>query len=125
MTIYEQTGWVRPAPKAICQDIAILEKITVFAYDLKHHGFLDYVMARTGIKLASAACGLERMLALDAMSEGEYLKQPECCEALKPLGATKGYRYTPGEIVSNMAIRNLRKAQIQDCWEVFIDVYIP
>lgn len=47
-TIHEQTGWERPHPETICQDIGALEQVTEYDYDMQNADFVKYVKRRTG-----------------------------------------------------------------------------
>ena len=45
-TITQQTGWKRPHPQMLLQDIDLLQKITSFDYDLLDPDFVEYAHAR-------------------------------------------------------------------------------
>ena len=47
-TIEEQTGWKRPAPLAICQEVEILLKVYEYSFDIHDKKFLKYITQRTG-----------------------------------------------------------------------------
>lgn len=46
LTIREQTGWCRPAPQALCQDMAALLKVHTFSYYLDNVDFQEYCKKR-------------------------------------------------------------------------------
>ena len=45
-SIEQQTGWRRPHPQMILQDIDLLQKVTTFDYDLLDPDFVKYAHAR-------------------------------------------------------------------------------
>lgn len=49
--IENQTGWKRPYPKMVCQDLLILKKINKFDFDVSNIDFIKYFIRRTGINL--------------------------------------------------------------------------
>lgn len=54
-SILDQTGWIRPYPKSICQETDVLLSINSFDYDLLNEDFRRYFTARTGI-VVTAKC---------------------------------------------------------------------
>lgn len=55
VTVYQQTGHRRRAPRAIIQDKTVLDKMTVLDFDLDRPGFREYVLARRGLKFQDRA----------------------------------------------------------------------
>ena len=107
------TNWERPHPQAICQDVATLERVTVFEYDLTDELFLNYLRLRIGTDPRDAGCGVERYRELDAMTVEEYINADEFRFSIER------YEFTDREILSGIQTRQIRKAKFQDCWEIY------
>lgn len=113
-SIYEQTGWVRPYPKMICQEIEILEALHEYDFDLSDEDFLAYLKSRTGI-MPFACCNreLKNFFLTDNGAEQWILESPE-------------YKFLDGTMVPfgkdrevKVRIIKIQKGKIQDCWELF------
>jgi hypothetical protein len=62
-SIEQQTGWKRPYPQTICQELDVLERVTQFDYDLGDVAFQRFIQSRCGIYLAAPKNeGLEAVL---------------------------------------------------------------
>lgn len=91
MTIFEQTGWKRSHPQQICQEIDVLERVSVFTFDPFNEDFLDYVKSRTG---------------------GDWRKATGGQQKFKELLADETYQ-GPGRFFHYI------RAKHQDCWELY------
>ena len=69
-TVYEQTGWKRPYPETICQDLDAQLKITEYDYDMMNPEFVAYVKARIGYCLV-----VGDFLASDAKEDDDQWKK--------------------------------------------------
>ena len=113
-TISEQTGWERPYPYQICQDIKILKKITEFCFDLSNKEFLSYIAGRLGYVFEGAKLSKEECIdILQNWSDRKFLTSPVLAKSIT------GHVFTPAERKNSLKVHNLKKAAIQDCWELF------
>lgn len=94
-TIREQTGFVRSHPKALCQDLPALLRVTEFDYDLTNEAFVAYFEARTGYVLNDPL-------------HPEYLPR---AIALFANPAVPVDSFNPHWRIT--------RAKLQDCWELF------
>jgi hypothetical protein len=102
-TIKEQTGWVRPHPKAICQNPLILLQVTQFHYDLDNDDFVKYFIGRTGVVIKDYTCP----------RTGNVLPGPECgWEKVKDHWANPTVEIDTVHWI-------LTRAKLQDCWELY------
>lgn len=114
LSIEAQTGWKRPYPLMICQDVTVLYRVFEYSYDLRDVGFLDYCRRRIGSDPRKAECGLERYIELDSMSDDEYRAETEF--------SMYGYRYTAHERDSLVRTRRISKGAYQDAWELYCEL---
>ena len=63
LTIESQTGWNRPFPKVLLQDIELLEKVTDYSFDLNNPDFVKYFIARTGTNILDPDVKLHLVMA--------------------------------------------------------------
>ena len=89
-SLFAQTGWKRPYPKQVCQDWSVLDRITVFSYELTD-AFMDYTKARMGIDLRKCECGFEAAKLIFA-ANAQPRNRADACQ----------------------------KSRFQDLWELFI-----
>lgn len=92
-TIYQQTGWIRPHPQTICQEVSVLEQVTAFDYVLTDD-FVKYFEARTGVRITECECGFQHVV--------DVLANPDVS-----LSETDHWRLT--------------RAKLQDAWELYRD----
>lgn len=130
-SIFEQTGWRRPYPKMILQDVNILLKINKFSFDLCSPGFVEYVKARVGIDYSPGqeirkimirtpgagasfqSSWLNSNLSNHKITKQEYLKSRKKLTGLGFSGKTQK------DLDIDWKIFLIQKAKNQDCWELF------
>lgn len=116
-TIFEQTGWQRPFPQVLCQDLDVLKEVTHYTFDLTDPVFKAYCKARNIFHKA----GLDERYEFTAnihATEAEF-KSNELFQ-FAPWNRGSRYRYTPEQLHSHWQIMRAAKGSIQDCWEIYI-----
>lgn len=119
LSIEAQTGWKRPAPLSICQDIDVLRRVRVYDYDLENEDFLDYARSRIGCDPRNADCGYARAVEFDAMSAEAYRAANRYANFSHPVTG-KRHKYFSVELDAHEICRQIQKAKFQDCWELFL-----
>ena len=109
-TIESQTGWKRPFPKTILQDVDVLLKIHEYSYDLNRVGFHGYFISRTGRGLTVR----EKWLCSIPIESAE-----------RYILTSGGMKYETGDIIpleerpDYVTSHKILRAQLQDCWELY------
>jgi|GEM_PF-2596851 len=111
-TMLQQTGWKRPFPHALCQDEKVLLQVKTFTFDLRNPDFGQYLYERTGMDHESADCGFDRALELLLCSDEAFRNT---------VRRSDGQPVKEADITGLLHTRQLEKARIQDCWELFIE----
>jgi len=120
-SIYEQTGWKRPFPLQICQDLDALEKVHIFTYDLDDEKFVDYFEERTGLMIS-----FFRPEPGDMDPDGDDVvfrnMGGKLCGGTLYKGSweeTWDLNRASTPVPEGMRWVQLTKAQLQDCWELY------
>ncbi len=113
-TILQQTGWQRPFPQCICQDLKVLQRISIYSFDLSDRKFRDYVAARTGVvyDYGTPAQIAERIDFYQNWSDDDIRSRPD-------------FTYADQTSVSIedravwIKIVRISRGKLQDCWELY------
>lgn len=105
-TITEQTGWKRPMPMSICQDVDVLLRVTKYSFDIFNLEFVRYFTARTGIVLDDNHPEIVRRRALGLL-----------LTPVAPLADQQQW-ISNGNCNDNRSLKIIR-GKLQDCWELF------
>ena len=106
-SITQQTGWKRPMPQTLCQDVDALLKVTDYSFDTSNRDFLRYFENRTGYYIGADP---HHPQILSRIERG--LMQP-----LPP-----GYFEMQCQVANNRddnRIHRIYRAKLQDCWEIY------
>lgn len=120
-TLAQQTGWQRPHPKALCQDIKILQKVTECDFDLSDPGFQRYATMR-GVLYLAGVKGSPRWRFTDDFSKGreEFMRDAYFNFAQEyPAGSGVRHKYTPDEMEFHWKTMILARGRLQDAWELY------
>ena len=117
-TIEQQTGWKRPFPKMICQDLYVLEKVVEYDFDLEDAGFQAYAQARGVLHVA----GVQNSIRWDftksfELGLADFLENTYFHYAKEHNGAR--YKYTEAEMHLHYEIMCIARAKLQDAWELY------
>lgn len=117
-TIKQQTGWKRPMPMSICQDIHVLQSISEYSYDLNNQAFREFFTSRTGYSFIGGDKDCPKditalIIEQDAWSDEEFLNTDE-------LRYTNGQIIPADERVRLLVARKITKGKYQDCWELYV-----
>lgn len=124
-SITEQTGWKRPQARCLCQDFAVLTRVSHYTYDLYNRDFLEY-MRRRGVlgnfpRVGSDRFHLIARRSASAQDKQQFLNTESYWYAQEwPVGSGQRYQYTPQEMESFWSIIMHCKGAAQDAWELFI-----
>ena len=119
ITIEKQTGWKRPHPEMICQDISILMKIDEYFFDLENEDFIKYFIKRTGIVITDSSLQPWEKTKedLNDPNHENFILKSESFEYLNgdmvPLSGNERTTIAKGH--------KILKGKLQDCWELFLN----
>jgi hypothetical protein len=100
MSFTTQTGYRRQGPQAICQDLDALLAVGETSFDLDDGDFVDYFVARTGVRINDNGRG------------SDYLAHSPCSPQE---WAQKKHDIMHGDETFLRIIRG----QLEDCWELY------
>lgn len=109
-TIQQQTGWNRPHPQTICQEMDALVSVTDYSFDLGDKGFFAYCKAR-GV---AHKAGHGKRFSFTA----DHAKTREDFGAMFGVSET-GWVYSPEDMETHWRIMLAAKGSMQDCWELY------
>jgi hypothetical protein len=120
-SIAQQTGWKRPYPKMICQDINVLQRVTEYDFDLNDATFARYAEQRCGRGVAGIEGSVEWRFTGDySKGRAEFMNnfyfrftQPI------PPGSGKRRKLTDEEMESRWKWIGIARAKLQDAWEIY------
>lgn len=129
-SILEQTGWKRPHPQQICQEMDVLLQIREFDFDMRQPAFRDYLRVRGIWDIDGAVWGVE-----DPDPDCLQMKVYKDCPSfqiafyqdwseeqvfrdLQPLRPDL-YRMTDKDRHSNVRLWKITRGKCQDAWELF------
>ncbi|MCK5606449.1 hypothetical protein KAR91_31395 [Candidatus Pacearchaeota archaeon] len=113
-TIEEQTGWKRPAPLAICQEVEILLKVFEYSFDIYDKKFRKYITQRTGRTFNDGNIDYYINWTEKEVMERQdftYIKSDDPRYSGKPL--EKECRIFHWKLI------RMTRGSIQDCWELW------
>jgi hypothetical protein len=116
-TIYEQTGWKRPgnAPKMICQDMNVLERIFEYDYDLRNDDFMAYFRGRTGYGIYCVGITIYHY---ETLNHQEIFAEEFDFYTNNPHMKCDGFSAKECAQIS-VRINKINRGKLQDCWELF------
>jgi hypothetical protein len=106
MTFTEQTGYRRRAPQAICQDTAALLAVRETNFDLDDRDFVDYFIARTGVRINDNGRG-PNYLAHSPCSPQEWAQKKR------------------NIMHDDETFLRIIRGQLEDCWELYCAYELP
>ena len=111
--------WSRPRPEALCQDTDLLLLVSEYDYDLSSPAFQAYCRSR-GVLYVAGEPGTTRWEYSEqhGRTKAEYLDNPYFQYAQEVNG--RGHKFTKDEMETQWRVICLARAQIQDCWELFL-----
>jgi hypothetical protein len=114
-TIEEQTGWHRPYPESICQDIAYLEKVYEHDFDLNNADFRKYLQDRGVCSFKSLEGDpLAKMINfLMNWDEKRIFDDPWLAYS------ETGLKFDDAHKKTSIRIWKITKGRIQDAWEIW------
>ncbi len=109
---------VRVGPRALCQNVDHLMKVSEYDFDLSDSRFQAYCSARGTLHVAGEPGSTRWQWHADcSLSKDEYLANRYFQFAQEFAGTRQ--RYTPEDMEVQWKIILLGRATLQDCWELF------
>lgn len=116
-TVEHQTGFVRPHPRAICQDTQALKKVFLYDYDASDKDFIQYCRKRGVLNALPITTdpywtwvtdwrqGFKDFLRLADMRTSE-----------------QGQEYTDLELKELWSTTDRARGSLQDAWQLYLDL---
>lgn len=127
-TIEQQTGWKRPIPTMICQELDVLLSISEYSFDLNDPDFVSYFESRTGNMITLEKVTRQGDRIPKTAARWEYTKWLLSSNAAERwlLESPDYVRTDSGDMVpfgkereQDVNILRIREGKLQDCWELF------
>lgn len=122
-SIFEQTGWKRPYPQMICQDISVLARITRYDFNLSDSGFRAYAQRR-GVLHVAGKIGSPRWRFIGDFSKGraDFMGDAYFNFAQEyPAGSGVRRKFTREEMAFRWKLICIARGKMQDAWELYRD----
>jgi len=119
-TIEEQTGWKRTYPTMICQDPAVLMKVSEYSFDLNNPEFREYYTKRTGQSFDPDFFN-QALDFYQNWTEEEVMTRPDFTYVERQGSIRISSKRPVSEEDRIFWCKQLRvtRGALQDCWELF------
>jgi hypothetical protein len=120
-SIQHQTGWKRPYPRMLCQDLDVLLRITQYDFDLSDPEFHRYAEQR-GVLYVAGREGSPRWRFTGDFTQGRGQFLTDSCFRFAqeyPVGSGVRHMYTPDEVAFHWKVMCIARAKLQDAWEIY------
>lgn len=133
-SVTDQTGWRRPHPQTLLQDVDLLQKIEVYTYNLKDPEFVRYAHSRgcmngAGVPGENDPDYTEYTLKHGSVTgDAGQLRRwvrdtwrtiPEFIASRDLRTAINGHVYSEEERRQFATSIRIARGQLQDCWEIY------
>jgi hypothetical protein len=120
-SIAKQTGWKRPYPMMICQDIDVLQHVTKYDFDLSNADFRHYAKQR-GVLYVAGVEGSPRWHFTGDFAKGraEFMSDVYFKFSQEdPLRPGVRHKYTAEEMEFHWKVMCIARGKLQDAWELY------